>query len=58
MNKPEYTPYGPEWHAEVMKMRKADIIHILLRPALIELQDASLPLEPVAKSPPLPVSTS
>jgi len=38
MPPPEYIPYGPEWHAEVMKMRKADIVRSLLRPALIKLQ--------------------
>lgn len=36
MPPPEYIPYGPEWHAEVMKMRKADIIDRLLRPSLIQ----------------------
>jgi len=29
--------YGPEWHAAVMKMRKADIIDRLLKPALIAI---------------------
>lgn len=38
MPPPEYIPYGPEWHAEVMKLRKADIIDRLLRPTLIQVK--------------------
>jgi len=35
----EYIPYGPEWEAEVMKNRKADIVD-MLRSALIRLNEA------------------
>ena len=34
MSDEDYTPFGPEWEAEVMKMRKADIV-AMLRDALL-----------------------
>jgi hypothetical protein len=35
----EYTPFGPEWKKEVMRLTKAQIVEIL-RTALMELQTA------------------
>ena len=37
----EYVPFGDEWRAEVMKMRKADIIEMLRKSLIQNVQDDS-----------------